>query len=184
VTKTRKAPPRGRRLARVSRSAQLPRITVVVPCLDQGAYLPQALDSIFTQEYPHTEVLLLDGGSSDETVALVEQRYGRQLSFWRSRPDAGQTSAIHEGFARATGDLVAWLNADDFYLNDSLWVVARAYGQHPACGLFVGNGLRLIENEGRMLPFGPRHVAIDGAALVSGVDYILQPSCPRLRSTT
>jgi len=154
----------------------LPRISIVVPCLNQGAYIPQALDSILGQEYPSAEILVMDGGSSDETVAVLEQMYGRQLSFWRSRPDGGQTAAIHEGFERSTGDLVAWLNADDYYINDSLWIVANAYQKHPGCGLYVGNGLRLIQDEGKLVPFSPRHVAIDSHYLVEGVDYLLQPS--------
>jgi glycosyltransferase involved in cell wall biosynthesis len=159
----------------------LPRLSVVVPSFNQGRFLGQALDSIFQQDYPDLEVLLLDAGSTDETAAVI-RHYEPRLTFWRSAADGGQAAAINEGVRRATGDLVAWLNSDDFYWGDSLWTVARAFGRFPGRSLYVGNGVRYDQSTGRSTLFCPRHLALNRRALVRGLDYLLQPSVFFLRT--
>jgi glycosyltransferase involved in cell wall biosynthesis len=152
---------------------ELPLISVVVPSYNQGRYLEQALVSILDQEYPRTEVIVLDGGSTDESLDVIKKHEAR-LSHWRSGADGGQSAAIQEGVARARGDLVAWLNSDDYYCDDALWRVARAWLRHPGFGLYVGNGFRL--RDGGLTPFCRRHLALDRRALREGLDYVLQPS--------
>jgi len=154
-------------------SHQLPLISVVVPSYNQGRYLEQALASIFDQEYPRVEVIVQDGGSTDESLDVV-RRYEARLAHWRSGPDGGQSAAIQEGIARAQGDLVAWLNSDDYYREDALWRVARAWLRHPGFGLYIGNGFRL--RDGALTPFCRRHLALQRRALREGLDYVLQPS--------
>jgi glycosyltransferase involved in cell wall biosynthesis len=153
--------------------SELPVISVVVPSFNQGRFLEQALASIFDQEYPRAEVIVVDGGSSDDSVAII-RRYEDRLLRWRSGPDGGQAAAIEEGVSHASGDLVAWLNSDDFYCPDALWRVARAYLRHPGFGLYVGNGLRF--RDGSSQPFCRRHLALHRRALVEGLDYVLQPA--------
>ena len=122
-------------------SSRLPTISVVVPSYNQGRFLRDALESIFRQNYPQLEVIVIDGGSTDESVSIIRE-YESRLKFWRSHRDNGQTEAINEGMSHCSGEIIAWLNSDDFYWSDALWTVARAYIEHPDYGLYIGNGLK------------------------------------------
>ena len=102
------------------------RISVVVPSYNQARFLAATLESLLEQEYPNLEILLMDGGSSDETPEVIG-RFKDRLAFWRSHPDRGQTAAINEGFARATGDVLCWLNSDDLHLPRTLQTVAERF---------------------------------------------------------
>src|SRR4051794_15840558 len=161
-------------------SPPLPLISVVVPSYNQAQFLPEALESIFRQRYPCLEVVVMDGGSSDGSVAIIES-YADRLAYWQSQRDGGQSAAINAGMRRCTGDLVAWLNSDDFYWGDCLWNVARAYTAHPGRGLYIGNGLRYDQRAARYTPFIERPIAFNRDALPYGPDYILQPSTFFLR---
>jgi glycosyltransferase involved in cell wall biosynthesis len=158
----------------------LPRISVVVPSYNQGNFLREALDSIFRQEYPHLEVVVMDGGSTDDSVAIIRSNADR-LKHWQSQQDGGQSEAINAGMRHCSGDLVAWLNSDDYYCGHALWNVGRAYAAYPRQGLYIGNGLRYDQRTGRYTPFLPRHVALKRSALRDGPDYLLQPSTFFLR---
>src|SRR5438477_6377740 len=159
----------------------LPLISVVVPSYNQGRFLRQSLESIFRQEYPRLEVVVIDGGSTDDSVPIIRE-YAPRLAFWRSARDGGQSAAINEGVAHCRGDLVAWLNSDDYYWQDALWTVGKAWARHPGRGLYLGNGLRYDERAGTYAPFCPRHVALNREALRFGPDTLLQPSCFFLRA--
>lgn len=156
-------------------TAGLPRISIVVPSYNQGQYLPEALDSIFRQDYPAAEVIVVDGGSTDDSVAVIH-RYAGRLKFWRSERDGGQSAAVNEGMKHATGEVVAWLNSDDYYWGDCLWTVADARRRFPDHGLYVGNGFRYDEAARSYRPFQRRHLALNREALVHGLDYVLQPA--------
>ena len=119
----------------------LPRFAVVVPSLNQGSYLAEALQSLISQDYPAVDIVVMDGGSSDGSGDIIEAFSGR-LFHWQSLSDGGQAAAINEGLTIARGDLVGWLNADDQLAPDALWRVARAFSRHRDHGLFIGNGLR------------------------------------------
>ena len=157
-----------------------PRISIVVPSFNQGRYLKQTLDSILTQSYPELEIVVMDGGSTDHSLEII-QEYTSRLAYWQSQPDAGQAAAINDGIRHCSGDIVAWLNSDDYYLPDALWMIARAYAAFPARGLYVGNGLRYREHDRQFTPFCRRHVAVNRRALTNGLDYILQPATFFLR---
>jgi glycosyltransferase involved in cell wall biosynthesis len=161
-------------------STSLPLISIVIPSYNQARFLPEALESIFRQGYPRAEVVVMDGGSTDDSVAVIES-YADRLAYWQSERDGGQSAAINAGMRQCTGDLVAWLNSDDFYWGDCLWSVARAYLAYPGRGLYVGNGLRYDQRAGRYSPFVERHMAFNRDALLYGPDYILQPSTFFLR---
>lgn len=159
---------------------KLPLISIVVPSFNQGQFLRETLDSMFRQNYPHLEVIVMDGGSTDESVDIIRS-YENRLTYWQTLPDKGQAAAINEGVGRCTGELIAWLNSDDFYWKDSLWTVGRAYSVYPGRGLYIGNGLRYNQREGRYTPFCRRHLALNRDALINGLDYILQPASFFLR---
>lgn len=155
----------------------LPKISIVTPSLNQGRFLEQCLQSILAQQYPNLELIIIDGGSTDGTLEIIH-KYAAQITHWVSEPDAGQSDAINKGFQKATGDLVAWLNADDYYLDDSLRTVALAYQQHPEASFIFGDGVRVNEQGIEKSAFWEgQQPVFDRQALIYGLNYILQPAC-------
>lgn len=96
-----------------------PKLSIVVPTLNQGRYLAEALNSVFEQSYRDVEVLIVDGGSTDESINIID-RYSSQLAYVCSEPDGGQSAALNKGFRHATGNLLTWLNGDDVLLRERL----------------------------------------------------------------
>ncbi|MGR8919445.1 MAG: glycosyltransferase family 2 protein [Gammaproteobacteria bacterium] len=105
-------------------SAGSPLVSVVTPSFNQGDYLPACLDSVHGQSYPAIEHLVYDGGSDDDSAAIIEAR-ATAIAYWQSEPDGGQTRAINAGLERATGDILCWLNSDDGFMPGALAEVAR-----------------------------------------------------------
>ena len=91
-----------------------PRITVVTPSFNQGKFLDAAIQSVLSQNYPNLEYIIIDGGSADDSVNVIK-KYERYLTYWCSEPDGGHYEGVNKGFARATGEVMAWLNSDDMY---------------------------------------------------------------------
>jgi glycosyltransferase involved in cell wall biosynthesis len=91
-----------------------PRISIVTPSYNQGQFIEETIRSVLLQAYPNLEYIVMDGGSKDETLDIL-RKYQHVIDFWISAPDKGQAEAINKGFARATGDIWAWLNSDDVY---------------------------------------------------------------------
>jgi glycosyltransferase involved in cell wall biosynthesis len=153
----------------------LPKISIVTPSLNQGRFLQHAIDSIAAQSWPNVEHFIIDGGSIDNTLDIV-QRNKASLAGYVSEPDKGAADAINKGLARCTGDIVAWLNADDFYLPGAFQLLADAYNTSPNASFWFGNGLRADVNGKETGIFNRTTMAYDHRALVEGLDYILQPS--------
>lgn len=119
-------------------------ITIVTPSLNQGRFIERTVRSVLDQDYPALEYIVQDGGSSDETIAVLD-RYRPRLSHVESAPDAGQADAINRGLARSGGELMAYLNADDVLLPGALAYVARRFADDP--GLDVVYGHRVVIDE-------------------------------------
>ena len=115
-----------------------PRITVVTPSFNQAAYLETTINSVLDQNYPNLEYIVIDGGSTDGSVDIL-RHYESQISFWVSEPDGGQCQALNKGFARTTGEWLAWLNSDDIYLPGALWTVAQTIRARPDADWIVGS---------------------------------------------
>jgi glycosyltransferase involved in cell wall biosynthesis len=92
-----------------SNTSNYPRITVVMPSLNQAKYLEEAITSVFEQDYHNVEFIIVDGGSTDGSREIIT-RYSDRLAYWHSRPDRGQSAAIDHGMSLATGYLAGWLN--------------------------------------------------------------------------
>ncbi|MET0650146.1 MAG: glycosyltransferase family 2 protein [Pyrinomonadaceae bacterium] len=108
-----------------------PRVSVITPSYNQGQFIEQTLRSVLLQAYPNLEYIVVDGGSTDESVEVI-RKYEPFLAHWESEKDRGQSHAINKGFARATGEVLCWLNSDDFYLPGTLRAVAEAVGSGAA----------------------------------------------------
>jgi glycosyltransferase involved in cell wall biosynthesis/GT2 family glycosyltransferase len=127
---------------------RLPKVTVVTPSFNQAAFLSETLESVAAQKGVAVEHIVLDGGSTDETPSILRQWDGK-LAYWRSAPDAGQTAALAEGFAMATGEVMGWLNSDDtLCADDVLAAVAEAFARHPEAVMVTGDTL-LTDPAGR-----------------------------------
>jgi glycosyltransferase involved in cell wall biosynthesis len=103
-----------------------PRISIVTPSYNQARFLEQAMQSVLDQGYPDLEYIVMDGGSRDGSVEII-RRFEPRLAYWQSAADGGQGPAILDGWKRATGDLIAWLNSDDVLLDGALEAVANAW---------------------------------------------------------
>jgi glycosyltransferase involved in cell wall biosynthesis len=118
----------GRRVANVPRAfdPRLPTISVVTPVFNGARFLEDALQSIHGQDYPNVEHIVMDGGSTDATISILEQ-WSDRIDYWSSAPDRGMYDALAKGFDRTTGAILSWLNADDMYLPWTFRSVAAAF---------------------------------------------------------
>jgi glycosyltransferase involved in cell wall biosynthesis len=120
----------------------LPAISIVTPSFNQGTFIREAILSVRQQGYPNCEQLIIDGGSNDETVAVLRELsrgdQGTRLR-WVSEPDGGQAHALNKGFARADGDVIGWLNSDDRYRPGTFHSIATLFAQHPEVDVLYGD---------------------------------------------
>jgi glycosyltransferase involved in cell wall biosynthesis len=139
-----------------------PRITLVTPSFNQGHFLEETIRSVLLQGYPNLEYMIIDGGSTDNTLDVI-RRYEAHLAYWVSEPDSGQPEAINKGFARSTGAIMAWLNSDDLYLPGTLLLAARHFTGQPGLDWLVGS-VQMTDPDGqyvRTLSTEPRHWLAD-----------------------
>jgi len=126
-----------------------PKISVIIPSFNKAQYIGQTLDSIIKQEYQNLEVIIQDGGSTDGTYEIVKkysEKYPRIFKI-ESGNDGGQTNAINIGFARAKGEIVTYINADDVYEDGALFEIAGQYQKHSEALWFAGRG-KVINKKG------------------------------------
>jgi glycosyltransferase involved in cell wall biosynthesis len=128
-------------------SMRQPKVTIVTPSYQQAAYLEQTICSVLEQDYPDIEYMVIDGGSTDGSVEII-QRYADRLAYWVSERDSGQAEAINKGLRRATGDIVAWINSDDYYLSGCISRAAAALASDPSIG-FVYADVLAVDGEDR-----------------------------------
>ena len=128
---------------------EYPRISVVVPSFNHGRYLEATLLSVIEQKYPSLELLVMDGGSTDESVEIIK-KHERDISYWISEPDGGQTQALINGFQRSTGVIQCWLNSDDLMVDGSLFEAAEYLIKHPDTDMVFGDTV-WIDKEGNSL---------------------------------
>ncbi|MGE4070527.1 MAG: glycosyltransferase family 2 protein [Lysobacterales bacterium] len=136
-----------------------PRITLVTPSYNQGQFLEQTIDSVLSQGYPNLDYIVIDGGSTDDSVGVI-RKHGRHLSYWVSEPDSGQSDALIKGFSRGTGELINWINSDDLLQPGALHAVAESWLQTPST-FVVGQDHQFSSGPdqpvGHFLPAGYAH---------------------------
>jgi glycosyltransferase involved in cell wall biosynthesis len=144
--------------------AGAPLVSIVTPCYNMAGYLAETIDSVLGQDYPRVEYIVMDGGSTDETVAILE-RYKGRLSYTSHR-DAGTSDAIFQGFRRAQGQIFAWLNADDTFLPGAVRTAVEYLESHPEVDVVYGEGWWIDEQGARIgrypsVEFDPRTLERD-----------------------
>lgn len=153
-----------------------PRISIVTPSYNQGQFLEETIRSVLLQGYPDVEYIVTDGGSSDKSVDIIK-KYAPWLTYWASEPDHGQSDAINKGFERSTGEILNWLNSDDFLTPNALQKVAKAFFDAPRSGAVVGIG-HMVDAEGRTFhsPLPERVTRESLFGWCNGHDF-MQPAC-------
>jgi len=150
-----------------------PRITVITPSFNQADFLEETIRSVLLQAYPNLEYWVVDGGSTDGSLAII-QRYAPWLAGYVSEPDRGQSHAINKGLARATGAVLAWLNSDDTYEPGALAHIGQRFAAEPRAALIYGQAY-LISRGGRRI--GQAHARdYDRRWLLEQANCIPQPS--------
>lgn len=148
-----------------------PLVTVVTPSYNQGHFIRATIESVLSQDYPHIEYIIMDGGSTDETAAVTAEYAGR-LTFI-SEKDRGQSHAINKGFRMANGQIVSWLNSDDTILPGAISHAVAAFQRNPSLGAVYGEGY-LIDYAGDVKSRFPATEPFNLWKLVYLSDYILQ----------
>jgi glycosyltransferase involved in cell wall biosynthesis len=152
-----------------------PKISIVTPSYNQGQYLEDTILSVLGQGYPNLEYLIYDAASTDNSVAIIK-KHENKLSYWVSEKDNGQADAINKGFAKATGEILMWLNSDDILMPNILCFIAEQYiGKGD--GIYFGNCIHFKENSnGSLYSSGSNVVASFDAIPLELADTIIQPS--------
>ena len=151
-------------------------VSIVTPSYNQAAFLEHTIQSVLAQDYADIEYLVVDGGSTDGSVEIIEgyaRRYPDRLVWWVSERDAGQAEAINKGLARARGELAAWLNSDDLLLPGAVCAAATALQANPGLGMVFGDAIT-IDAQGR--PLGRLQFGDLGLADLMRFRIICQPA--------
>jgi glycosyltransferase involved in cell wall biosynthesis len=114
--------------------SEYPRVSIVTPSYNQGAYLEQTISSVLGQDYPNIEYIVVDGASTDNSIDII-RKYSDRIRWWVSEPDHGQAEAINKGFAHTGGTILGWINSDDTYLAGTIQAVVTIFLQNPEIGL-------------------------------------------------
>lgn len=138
-----------------SSGVDYPKISIVTPSYNQALYLEETIRSVLLQSYPNLEYIVIDGGSQDDSIQILEY-YSDFITYWVSEKDEGQTDAINKGFSRASGEIMGWLNSDDILLPNALQTIAKVMMKNP--NIAVVTGWRKVYDENtvfiRNLAFG------------------------------
>lgn len=150
-----------------------PKISIVTPSYNQGQFLEETILCVLNQDYPNLEYMIIDGGSTDNSVEIIK-KYEDRLAYWVSEPDKGQSEAINKGFHRATGEIFHWLNSDDVLVPGALQVVAEYFLEHPHIGCVIGD-IETIDENSRFL-FLRKAIPFHFRTALYGAYSVPQPS--------
>ena len=143
-----------------------PLVSIITPSYNQGRYLEATIRSVLEQDYPVIEYIIIDGGSTDESLEII-QRYAGRLAYWESMPDRGQAHAVNKGLQRARGEILGWINSDDVLAPGAVSLAVQTLRSQPGIDVVYGR-LARIDAAGRPVPtpvlpkdrveFGPDYV--------------------------
>jgi glycosyltransferase involved in cell wall biosynthesis len=158
-----------------------PKISIITPSYNQGQFLEQTILSVLGQDYPNLEYIIIDGGSTDNSVEIIK-KYAPRLKYWHSEPDKGQSHAINKGFSIAKGDILAWLNSDDMYLPGILNKIASIVNTDNS-GIYFGDCIHFNHQADELFCFGSKIASACQTQNLLVCDYIIQPSSFWTRKT-
>lgn len=153
------------------------RISIVTPAYQHGQFIEKTIRSVLLQGYSNLDYIVMDGGSTDETVGILE-KYAPWFTYWESQRDNGQSHAINKGFARAEGTLINWLNSDDYLMPGALQRVAEAFAAAPPQVAAIAGVGQKVTVEGRVI-LTPRMHEITTESILNWLSgtYFNQPAC-------
>jgi glycosyltransferase involved in cell wall biosynthesis len=149
-----------------------PLVSIVTPSFNQAAYIEETLQSVLSQDYPNIEYIVIDGGSMDGSIKIIE-RYADRLTYWVSEPDRGHPHAVNKGFGIAKGEILAFLNSDDLYMEGAVSQAVEALQKHPEAGMVCGDGY-LVDSKGQLLD--PHYYQAFSLLELLCNDVLLQPA--------
>jgi glycosyltransferase involved in cell wall biosynthesis len=126
------------------------KISIIIPSFNQGHFISQTIESVISQRYPNLEIIVIDGGSTDNAVDVIK-KYEQYLTYWISEPDNGQADALNKGLQICTGDIFNWLNSDDYLEPGSLFKIAEAFSD-PKVELVAGKVRNFSEISEEIVP--------------------------------
>ena len=130
----------------LNKDPNYPKISIVAPSYNQDQFLERTILSVLNQNYPNLEYIIIDGGSLDKSVKII-QKYEKYLNYWVSEKDKGQADAINKGFQKSTGQILAWLNTDDLYLPDTLFKVKNIFQKYREINFLYGHSVLLDQKD-------------------------------------
>lgn len=151
-----------------------PRLAIVTPSYNTGRYIGPAIDSVLSQDYPHVDYIVMDGGSTDGTIDVLKA-FGDRLS-WVSATDKGQSDAINRGFARTAGDVLGWLNSDDAFAPGAFRAVADYFAANPDVAMVYGDAT-YTDVDGSHIADCVHVEPYRAHRLFKYSDFIVQPAC-------
>lgn len=159
----------------------LPKISIVIPSYNKVSFIKDTLESIFSQNYPNLEVIIQDGGSTDGTLEIIT-KYAKKYSYlaWESEKDKGQTEAINKGLKKATGEILAFINADDVYLPGALYAAGECFKKYPHTLWLAGKGKNINKGGKEISELITRYknwlLTKNDYRFLLMVNYLMQPS--------
>jgi glycosyltransferase involved in cell wall biosynthesis len=154
-------------------NSTLPKISIVTCSYQQANFIDATIRSVLEQDYPALEYIVMDGGSTDGTVDIL-QRHNDQIDYWVSQPDDGQTDALNKGFMHSSGGIMGWLCSDDLLLPGALHTVATFFEAHPDVEAVYGDAL-WIDRSGQLIR-QKREIPFSRFLLRYDHNYVPQPS--------
>jgi glycosyltransferase involved in cell wall biosynthesis len=155
-----------------------PTLSIITPSLNHGRFIEQTILSVLAQGYPNLQYIVIDGGSTDGTIAIL-RRYSQQLT-WLSEPDHGQAAAINKGLRLATGDIVAFLNSDDLYEPGALTAVGHFLASNPRAAWLSGLCVNIDESGSEIRPrtylYKKFWLLLNSGLALKVLNYISQPA--------
>lgn len=156
----------------------LPRISIITPSFNQGRFIKQTIDSVLNQDYPNLEYIVMDGGSTDDTLSILKS-YGNRI-IWESKKDKGQSEAINKGLKLATGEIVAYLNSDDTYAPNTLLTIGQYFLEHSKTMWLTGDYSIVDANNKKIQSYVSLYKRLlrrtSSFSLLCIANYIIQPS--------
>ena len=151
------------------------RLSFVIPTRNQGRFIAQCIDSCFAQGIADSEIVVVDGASTDDTREVLA-RYGDRIR-WVSEPDRGQSDALNKGVRMARGELIAWINSDDYYASDrAIAALLAAFDAEPGVDIAYGHGVRVDVDGNEIGPYRARAVTGVTQIITHPASFVLQPS--------